>query len=96
MLVDAILKENLMARTNTRDLTTSESTGNAVLINFIYINCIVKDVSDVVLDFATVARFSIGIELKTVRLCLKTSPIIKFIPVEIEVVGTGRRFVSIQ
>ena len=85
-----------MTGTNAGDFTTSEPTGNAILINLIHINCIVKDVSDVVMDFAAVARFSIGIELKTVCLCPKTSPIIKFIPIEIEVVGASRRLVSIQ
>ena len=96
VLVDSILKKDLMVGSNAGDFTTSEPTGNAILINLIYINCIIKDVSDVVLDFATVAGFSIGVELKTVSLCLKTSPVIKFIPIEIEVVGASRGFVGIQ
>ena len=87
MPIDGILKENLMASTTPRDFTAGEFTRNALLIKLIYVNCFMKNVTDPVLNFTAVARFGIRIKFKTIGIRLKISPIIKFIPVQIKIVG---------
>ena len=85
-----------MTGTGSGNFPTNEFAANAIFIQLIYVYCLTKDISDLVVNLAAVAGVSIGVKFKAIRYRLKISPIVKFIPVEIEVVGSWGCIVSIK
>ena len=96
MLRNVIFKQQLMRRASPGNFTADEFACDTPIAELIDIYLLFKEIRHAVLHGATAARFRVGIELQAVLLCVEIVPIVKFIPIEIEIVFAICRAVRVQ
>ena len=96
MLRNVIFKQQMIRRTSTGNLSADKFVRDPAIAELIRIYLLFKEIRHAVLHGATATRFRVGIELQAVPLCIEIVPIVKFIPIQIEMIFAICRAVRVQ